>query len=342
MENFVDFIRVFCKSGHGGAGSRHFMRTKFKAMAGPDGGDGGRGGHLILRGNAQLWTLLHLRWYKNVKAENGENGSGDNCTGAMGKDIVIEVPLGTIVRDEETGEVDAEILHDGEEVIFMPGGQGGRGNAYFKTATNQAPEHAQPGEPGQEGWKILELKVLADVGLVGFPNAGKSTLLSSITAATPKIANYAFTTLTPQLGMVEYRDDKSFCMADLPGIIEGAHEGKGLGHRFLRHIERNAVLLFVIPADSEDHGKEFNILKNELEQFNPELLDKQFLIAISKSDMLDDELKTAISAELPKNVPHVFISAITQTGLQELKDILWEALISEENKIVEEAEEDEE
>ncbi|WP_343304898.1 GTPase ObgE [Chitinophaga niabensis] len=338
MENFVDFIRVFCKSGHGGAGSRHFMRTKFKAMAGPDGGDGGRGGHLILRGNAQLWTLLHLRWYKNVKAENGENGSGDNCTGAMGKDIVIEVPLGTIVRDEETGEVDAEILHDGEEVIFMPGGQGGRGNAYFKTATNQAPEHAQPGEPGQEGWKLLELKVLADVGLVGFPNAGKSTLLSSITAATPKIANYAFTTLTPQLGMVEYRDDKSFCMADLPGIIEGAHEGKGLGHRFLRHIERNAVLLFVIPADSEDHGKEFAILKNELEQFNPELLDKQFIIAISKSDMLDDELKTAISAELPKDVPHVFISAVTQTGLQELKDILWEALISEENKIVEKGE----
>ena len=333
MENFVDFIRVFCKSGHGGAGSRHFMRTKFKAMAGPDGGDGGRGGHLILRGNAQLWTLLHLRWYKNVKAENGENGSGDNCTGAMGKDIVIEVPLGTIVRDEETGEVDAEILHDGEEVIFMPGGQGGRGNAYFKTATNQAPEHAQPGEPGQEGWKLLELKVLADVGLVGFPNAGKSTLLSSMTAARPKIANYAFTTLTPQLGMVEYRDDKSFCMADLPGIIEGAHEGKGLGHRFLRHIERNAVLLFVIPADSEDHRKEFSILKNELEQFNPELLDKQFLIAISKSDMLDDELKTAISAELPKDVPHVFISAVTQTGLQELKDILWEALISEENKI---------
>lgn len=333
MENFVDFIRVFCKSGHGGAGSKHFMKTKFKAMAGPDGGDGGRGGHLILRGNAQLWTLLHLRWYKNVKAENGENGSGDNCTGAMGKDIVIEVPLGTIVRDEETGVVDAEILRDGEEVIFMPGGQGGRGNAYFKTATNQAPEHAQPGEPGREGWKLLELKVLADVGLVGFPNAGKSTLLSSITAARPKIANYAFTTLTPQLGMVEYRNDKSFCMADLPGIIEGAHEGKGLGHRFLRHIERNAVLLFVIPADSEDHLKEFLVLKNELEQFNPELLDKQFLIAISKSDMLDDELKTAISAELPKDVPHVFISAVTQTGLQELKDVLWEALIAEVNQL---------
>ncbi len=317
------------------------MRTKFKAMAGPDGGDGGRGGHLILRGNAQLWTLLHLRWYKNVLAENGENGSGDNCTGANGKDIVIEVPLGTIVRDEETGEVEAEVLHDGEEIIFMPGGQGGRGNAYFKSATNQAPEYAQPGEPGQEGWKLLELKVLADVGLVGFPNAGKSTLLSSITAARPKIANYAFTTLTPQLGMVPYRDDKSFCMADLPGIIEGAHEGKGLGHRFLRHIERNAVLLFVIPADSPDHRKEFNILVNELEQYNPEMLDKQFLIAISKSDMLDDELKAAISAELPEDVPHVFISAVTQSGLQELKDILWDALTSEVNANPEEETEEE-
>ncbi|WP_109696688.1 GTPase ObgE [Chitinophaga deserti] len=329
MENFVDYIRVFCKSGHGGAGSRHFMRTKFKALAGPDGGDGGRGGHLILRGNAQLWTLLHLRWYKNVLAENGGNGSGDNCTGHYGKDIVIEVPLGTIVRDEETGEVEAEVMRDGEEIIFMPGGQGGRGNAYFKSATNQTPEYAQPGQPGLEGWKILELKVLADVGLVGFPNAGKSTLLSSITAARPKIANYAFTTLTPQLGMVHYRDDRSFCMADLPGIIEGAHEGKGLGHRFLRHIERNAVLLFVIPADSPDHKKEFDILLNELEQFNPELLDKQFLIAISKSDMLDDELKEAISAELPADVPHVFISSVTQTGLQELKDVLWEALAAD-------------
>ncbi|GEP95225.1 GTPase ObgE [Chitinophaga cymbidii] len=329
MENFVDYIRVFCKSGHGGAGSRHFMRTKFKAMAGPDGGDGGRGGHLILRGNSQLWTLLHLRWYKNVIAENGGNGSGDNCTGANGKDIVIEVPLGTIVRDEETGEVEAEILEHGQEVIFMPGGQGGRGNAYFKSATNQAPEYAQPGEPGREGWKLLELKVLADVGLVGFPNAGKSTLLSAITAAKPKIANYAFTTLTPQLGMVEYRDNKSFCMADLPGIIEGAHEGKGLGHRFLRHIERNSVLLFVIPADSADHRKEYNVLVNELEQYNPEMLDKQFLVAISKSDMLDDELKTAIAAELPPNVPHVFISSVTQTGLQELKDVLWDALNAE-------------
>lgn len=331
MENFVDYIRVYCKSGHGGAGSRHFMRTKFKAMAGPDGGDGGRGGHIMLRGNAQLWTLLHLRWYKNVIAENGQNGSGDNCTGAQGKDIVIEVPLGTIVRDEETGEIEAEVMQDGEEVIFMAGGQGGRGNAYFKSPTNQAPEYAQPGEPGQEGWKLLELKVLADVGLVGFPNAGKSTLLSSITAAKPKIANYAFTTLTPQLGMVQYRDDRSFCVADLPGIIEGAHEGKGLGHRFLRHIERNAVLLFVIPADSEDHRKEFNILVNELEQYNPEMLDKQFLIAISKSDMLDDELKEAIAEELPEDVPYVFISSITQAGLQELKDLLWETLNSEVN-----------
>ncbi|AWO01609.1 GTPase ObgE [Chitinophaga alhagiae] len=337
MENFVDYIRVYCKSGHGGAGSRHFMRTKFKAMAGPDGGDGGRGGHIMLRGNQQLWTLLHLRWYKNVIAENGENGSGDNCTGAQGKDIVIEVPLGTIVRDEETGEIEAEVMQEGEEVIFMPGGQGGRGNAYFKSPTNQAPEYAQPGEPGQEGWKLLELKVLADVGLVGFPNAGKSTLLSSITAAKPKIANYAFTTLTPQLGMVQYRDDRSFCVADLPGIIEGAHEGKGLGHRFLRHIERNAVLLFVIPADSEDHRREFAILVNELEQYNPEMLDKQFLIAISKSDMLDDELKEAIAAELPENVPHVFISAITQSGLQELKDLLWETL----NSAVNSAEENE-
>lgn len=333
MENFVDYIRVFCKSGHGGAGSRHFMRTKFKALAGPDGGDGGRGGHIILRGNAQLWTLLHLRWYKNVIAENGGNGSGDNCTGHNGKDIVIEVPLGTIVRDEVTGEVEAEVMEDGQEVIFMPGGQGGRGNAYFKSPTNQAPEYAQPGQPGLEGWKILELKVLADVGLVGFPNAGKSTLLSSITAARPKIANYAFTTLTPQLGMVPYRDDRSFCMADLPGIIEGAHEGKGLGHRFLRHIERNAVLLFVIPADSPDHKKEFDILVNELEQYNPELLDKQFLIAISKSDMLDEELQEAIAAELPADVPHIFISAVTQTGLQELKDMLWEALSAEADNV---------
>lgn len=302
------------------------MRTKYNPKAGPDGGDGGRGGHIILRGNAQLWTLLHLRYYKNVLAENGEGGSGNNCTGRNGKDIIIEVPLGTVARDEESGNLEAEILEDGQEVIWLAGGRGGMGNSHFKSPTNQAPDHAQPGEEGIEGWKILELKVLADVGLVGFPNAGKSTLLSVMTAAKPKIANYAFTTLSPNLGMVAYRDGKSFCMADLPGIIEGAAEGKGLGHRFLRHIERNAVLLFLIPADSPDHRKEFDILLNELEQYNPELLDKQFFIAISKSDLLDDELKKAIAAELPASIPHLFISSVTQQGIGELKDRLWEAL----------------
>lgn len=324
--NFVDYIRVFCRSGKGGAGSMHFARTKYNPKAGPDGGDGGRGGHIILKGNAQLWTLLHLRYHKNILAENGENGSGSNCTGRFGKDIVIEVPLGTIAKDEETGEVEVEILHDGEEKIWVAGGRGGLGNNHFATSTNQAPEYAQPGEEGSEGWKYLELKVLADVGLVGFPNAGKSTLLSVISAAKPKIANYAFTTLTPQLGMVPYRDDKSFCVADLPGIIEGAADGKGLGHRFLRHIERNAALLFVIPADSNDHKKEFDILLSELEQYNPELLDKQIILAISKSDMLDDELKQEISKTLPKGIPHLYISSVTNTGIQELKDMLWQAL----------------
>jgi GTPase len=324
--NFIDYIRVFCRSGHGGAGSRHFMRTKFNPQAGPDGGDGGRGGHIILKGNKNLWTLLHLRYYKNVHAENGEGGSGNNSTGRSGKDVVIEVPLGTIARDEETGKINAEILEDGQEVILMKGGRGGLGNAKFATATNQAPEYAQPGEPGVEGWKVMELKVLADVGLVGFPNAGKSTLLSVITAAKPKIASYAFTTLTPQLGMVEYRDGKSFCVADLPGIIEGAAEGKGLGHRFLRHIERNPVLLFMIPADSSDHKKEFQILLKELEEYNEELLHKQFVIAISKSDMLDDELKAAIERELPENIPHIFISSVINKGLIDLKDLLWKVL----------------
>jgi len=324
--NFVDQIRVFCRSGHGGAGSKHFMRNKLTALGGPDGGDGGRGAHIILKGNSQLWTLLHLRYFKNVLAENGENGSKNNSTGRFGKDIIIEVPLGTIARDEETGEIAAEILEDGQEIILLKGGRGGLGNSNFKTATNQSPEYAQPGEPGVEGWKILELKVLADVGLVGFPNAGKSTLLSNITAAKPKIADYAFTTLVPQLGMVEYRDGKSFCIADLPGIIEGAAEGKGLGHRFLRHIERNSILLFLIPADSKDHKKEFDILHNELEEYNPDMLQKDFVIAISKSDMLDDELKTAIEKELPANIPHVFISSVTRTGLQELKDLLWKTL----------------
>jgi GTP-binding protein len=324
--NFVDQIKLFCRSGHGGAGSKHFMRNKLTAMGGPDGGDGGRGAHIILKGNAQLWTLLHLRYYKNILAENGENGSKNNSSGRTGKDIIIEVPLGTIARDEVTGEKEVEILEDGQEAILLKGGRGGLGNSNFKTATNQAPDYAQPGEPGVEGLKILELKVLADVGLVGFPNAGKSTLLSSITAAKPKIADYAFTTLVPQLGMVEYRDARSFCIADLPGIIEGAAEGKGLGHRFLRHIERNSILLFLIPADSKDHKKEFEILHNELEQYNPEMLQKSFVIAISKSDMLDAELKAAIEKELPENIPHIFISSVTGLGLPELKDLLWNTL----------------
>ncbi len=324
--NFIDYIRIFAKSGHGGAGSTHFLRNKLTAYGGPDGGDGGRGGHIILRGSSQLWTLLHLRYYKNVLAENGENGSKNNSTGREGKDIIIEVPLGTVAKNEETGEVEAEILEDSQEIIWLKGGRGGLGNSNFATPTNQAPQHSQPGEEGVEGWKILELKVLADVGLVGFPNAGKSTLLSVITAAKPKIADYAFTTLTPQLGMVEYRDGKSFCIADLPGIIEGAAEGKGLGHRFLRHIERNACLLFLIPADSKDHRKEFEVLHNELEEYNPELLQKDFVIAVSKSDMLDDELKEAIKHELPQNIPHLFISSVAQQGLVELKDLLWKTL----------------
>jgi GTP-binding protein len=315
--NFIDYIRIFARSGHGGAGVRHFMRNKLTAKGGPDGGDGGRGGHII---------LLHLRYFKNVLADDGENGSKNNCTGHDGKDVIIEVPLGTIARNEETGEQEAEILEDGQEIIWMKGGRGGWGNSHFATPTNQVPEHSQPGEPGVEGWKIIELKVLADVGLVGFPNAGKSTLLSVLTAAKPKIANYAFTTLIPQLGMVEYRDRKSFCIADLPGIIEGAAEGKGLGHRFLRHIERNALLLFLIPADSADHKKEFAILVGELEKYNPEMLQKDFIIAISKSDMLDDELKAAIVKELPENIPHIFISSATQTGLTQLKDLLWTTL----------------
>ena len=324
--NFVDYVKICCRTGAGGAGSFSLHRDKKTAMGGPDGGDGGRGGHIILRGNSQFWTLLHLKYRKHVIAENGAYGEGDCRSGKRGKDEILDVPLGTIAKDAETGEVLFEIKEDGEEHIIVPGGRGGLGNSNFATPTNQVPEHAQPGEEGSEGYKYLELKVLADVGLVGFPNAGKSTLLSSITAATPKIANYAFTTLTPQLGMVEYRDSRSFCIADLPGIIEGAAEGKGLGHRFLRHIERNAILLFMIPADSNDHKKEFDILRNELEQYNPDMLQKDFIIAISKSDMLDNELKEAITKELPKNVPHVFISSVTNTGLSALKDLLWDTL----------------
>jgi GTP-binding protein len=324
--NFVDQINIFCHSGHGGAGSKHFLRNKLTAEGGPDGGDGGRGAHIILKGNTQLWTLLHLRYFKNVLADDGGNGEGGQRSGKAGKDITIEVPLGTIARDPETGEKVAEILLDGEEVILMKGGRGGLGNSNFKTSTNQAPEYAQPGEDGAEGIRTLELKVLADVGLVGFPNAGKSTLLSVVTAAKPKIADYAFTTLVPQLGMVEYRDGKSFCIADLPGIIEGAAEGKGLGHRFLRHIERNSILLFVIPADSADHKKEFEILRKELEQYNPEMLQKDFVIAISKADMLDDELREAIKKELPQNITSIFFSSITGYNLLQLKDMLWSSL----------------
>lgn len=328
--NFVDYIRVFCRSGKGGAGCVHFARTKYNAQAGVDGGNGGRGAHVILRGNAQLWTLLHLRYHKNILAEDGQNGAKSNMTGRDGNDIVIEVPLGTVAYDEETGDIEAEVLEDGEEVVWLKGGRGGLGNANFATATNQVPDYAQPGEPGIEGWKYLELKVLADVGLVGFPNAGKSTLLSAVSAARPKIADYAFTTLTPQLGIVPYRDDKSFCMADLPGIIEGAAEGKGLGHRFLRHIERNPVLLFLIPADSPDHTREFQVLIHELEEYNPELLDKTILLAISKSDMLDEELQQEIAATLPEGIPHYFISSASGKGIIQLKDALWQALNGEQ------------
>lgn len=330
-DNFIDYIRIFCRSGHGGAGNKHFARTKYNPTAGPDGGDGGRGGHIILKGNSNMWTLLPLRYYKHVHAEDGARGGDNNKTGKDGKDIIIEVPLGTIAKDEETGEQEAEILEHGQEVIWLPGGKGGLGNTRFKTATNQAPEYAQPGEPGIEGYKFLELKVLADVGLVGFPNAGKSTLLSVISAAKPKIANYAFTTLQPQLGIVSYKKEHSFCVADLPGIIEGAAEGKGLGHRFLRHIERNSILLFVIAADADDYQKEYEILRNELKEYNPELLHKKFLIAISKADMLDGELKAEISSHLPKEVPHLFISSLTHEGIDNLVAELWK-LLEEENK----------
>ena len=329
--NFVDHIRIFCRSGKGGAGSSHFERNKMDAMAGPDGGNGGRGGHIKLRGNGQLWTLLHMRYYKNVLAKDGQNGYKNNSSGSDGDDIVLEVPLGTIARDMETGEQEVEILEEGQEVIWIKGGRGGLGNANFATPTNQTPDYAQPGEMGSEGWKVLELKILADVGLVGFPNAGKSTLLSVLSAAKPKIADYAFTTLTPQLGIVSYRDSKSFCMADLPGIIEGAAEGKGLGHRFLRHIERNSVLLLLVPADSDDHKREIEILINELHEYNPELLQKRMIIAVSKSEMLDDELKQEIAKTLPADVPHVFISSVANQGLVLLKDELWRALTAKDD-----------
>ncbi len=324
--NFIDHIRIECRSGKGGKGSSHLRREKYMPKGGPDGGDGGRGGHVIIRGNAQLWTLLHLRYTKHVIAEDGEVGSSNQSSGRSGKDQILEVPLGTVVKDAETFEVLCEVTTDGEEHVLFAGGRGGQGNQHFKSATNQTPRYAQPGEPGIEKWVVMELKVLADVGLVGFPNAGKSTLLSVITAAKPKIADYAFTTLVPNLGIVSYHDHKSFVMADIPGIIEGAHEGKGLGLRFLRHIERNSVLLFMVPADTKDVKKEYAILLNELEQYSPELLDKDRLLAITKCDMLDDELVAQLKKELPKNVDHVFISSVAQTGLAELKDKLWKKL----------------
>jgi GTP-binding protein len=323
--NFVDYVKIMCRSGKGGAGSAHLHRSKLTAKGGPDGGDGGRGGHIIVRGNKQLWTLLHLKFRKHVIADDGGGGGSSLKTGAYGNDEYLDVPLGTVARDAETGEVHFEITEDGEEKILVKGGRGGLGNFHFKSATFQTPRFAQPGEPGEELWKILELKVLADVGLVGFPNAGKSTLLSKISAAKPEIGNYPFTTLTPQLGIVKYHDYKSFVVADIPGIIEGAHEGKGLGHRFLRHIERNSVLLFLIAADSDDIKKEYQILLNELEQFNPELLDKQRILAISKYDLIDEELEADIAKRLP-NIPHIFISSHTQYHLKELKDMLWNAL----------------
>ena len=324
--NFIDYVKFCSRSGHGGAGYLHFHREKFIQHGGPDGGDGGRGGHVILRGNAQLWTLLHLRYRKHVIATAGNRGEEQNRTGASGKDEILDVPLGTVARRADTDEVLFEITEDGKEYVLTPGGRGGRGNAYFATSTNQAPQHAQPGEAGIEEWIILELKLLADVGLVGFPNAGKSTLLSVVSAAKPKIGDYPFTTLTPNLGVVSYRDDKSFVMADIPGIIEGASEGKGLGLRFLRHIERNSLLLFLIPADSEDIRNEYEILLTELNKYNPELLDKKRILAISKSDMLDDELKEAIKKELPESIPSAFISSVTNQGLTELKDLIWQNL----------------
>ena len=325
--NFVDYIKIFCRSGNGGAGSVHFRREKFVPKGGPDGGDGGRGGHVIVRGSAQMWTLIHLKYARHVFADNGGNGTGANCHGADGEDRIIEVPLGTVAKDAETGETLFEITEDGEERILAKGGRGGLGNTNFKTATNQTPRFAQPGEPCEEGARILELKILADVGLVGFPNAGKSTLLSVVSAAKPKIANYAFTTLVPNIGIVQYRDSLSFVMADIPGIIQGAAEGKGLGLRFLRHIERNSLLLFMISVDSKDIKKEYEILLSELQQYNPELLDKKRVLAITKCDMLDEELLKELKKDIPE-IPHIFISSVSNLGIEKLKDLLWKELNS--------------
>jgi GTPase len=327
-QNFIDYVKICCRSGHGGAGSAHLHRDKISAKGGPDGGDGGRGGHIILKGNRNMWTLLSLKFRKHVIAGDGVNGGSSRSTGAYGDDIILEVPLGTVARDVETGEVHFEISEDGETKILVAGGRGGLGNDHFKSPTHQTPRFAQPGEPGKMEWKILELKLLADVGLVGFPNAGKSTLLSSITAAKPEIANYAFTTLVPQLGIVQYRDMRSFVMADLPGIIEDAHKGKGLGIRFLRHIERNSGLLFVISIESDDIEKEYNILLNELKLYNPELLDKKRMLAITKADILDEQMIKEMSAELKLDIPYIFISSVSNYNLDKMKDQLW-SMISE-------------
>jgi GTP-binding protein len=321
--NFVDYVKIFCHSGNGGAGSTHFRHEKFADRGGPDGGNGGRGGHIILKGNPQLWTLLHLKYKRHIIAEDGTNGSGALKTGAEAKDIYIEVPLGTIARHAETGELICEITQENQEIILFPGGIGGMGNDFFKTPTNRAPRHSQPGMPGIEESVILELKVLADVGLVGFPNAGKSTLLSVVSAAKPEIADYPFTTLVPNLGIVSYRDHKSFVMADIPGIIEGAAEGKGLGHRFLRHIERNSILLFMVAADAKSIKGEYNILLNELKLYNPELVDKKRLLAVSKSDLIDDELQKLMKKDLPKGIDIIFISSIANKNIDKLKDLIW-------------------
>lgn len=328
-QNFVDYVKINCVSGNGGPGSAHLHRDKMTSKGGPDGGDGGRGGHIILRGNEQMWTLLHLKFRKHIKAGHGGSGSGSNSSGKEGEDIILEVPLGTIAKDVESGEIACEITEHGAEYILVPGGRGGRGNSHFKSATNQTPRYAQSGEKGEGFWKVLELKVLADVGLVGFPNAGKSTLLSVVSAAKPEIANYPFTTLVPNLGIVGYRDDRSFVMADIPGIIEGAHQGKGLGHRFLRHLERNATLLLMIPCDADSIIKEYEILLNELKMFNEELMHKPRLLAITKSDMIDEELKEMLQSELPTDLPTLFISSIANIGIDALKDKLWEVMNQE-------------
>lgn len=333
--NFVDYVKIYCRSGKGGAGSTHFHREKFIPKGGPDGGDGGRGGHIILRGNKNYWTLIHLKYARHIYAGDGESGSGSRSFGKDGEDRVIEVPCGTVVYDAETGEFLCDITDDGQELVLLKGGRGGQGNWHFRTATNQTPRFSQPGEPRIEKTVILQLKVLADVGLVGFPNAGKSTLLSVVSAAKPEIADYPFTTLVPNLGIVSYRDNRSFVMADIPGIIEGAAEGKGLGLRFLRHIERNSILLFMIPADTDDIVKEYDVLLNELKQYNPELMDKQRILAITKCDMLDEELISALKNELPKGIETVFISSVTGMGITELKDLIWIEINKESNKLVE-------